>query len=187
MPKTPDITSFNNLFNNHYQQFVAFANGYVRDMGQAEDFVSDAFETYWNTRSTLTNNANIPGYILTIIKNKCLNYLQHKKVKIRVEQEISENALWLVSTQISSLEACDPNQLISNEMVQIIESTIDQLPNKTAQIFKLSRFEELPYLEIAQKLELSTKAIEYHISKALSELRKNLKEFIMLALISFII
>lgn len=185
MSKTNDVIKFNKLFTTYYQQFIFFALGYVRDEAKAEDLVSDAFTTYWECMDKLSIDTNAPGYILTIVKNKCLNYLQHEKVKLKASKEITDHAQWILETNINTLEACDPNKLFSQEIEQIIERTIEKLPYKTAQVFHMSRFEYLSHREIAEKLNLSTKSIEYHITKALSELRINLKDFLIVFLMLF--
>jgi RNA polymerase sigma-70 factor (ECF subfamily) len=76
---------------------------------------------------------------------------------------------------INTLQACDPEFLFSEEMERIIAETLQSLPKKTRQIFVLNRFEGLSYHEIAEKMNLSGKTIEYHISRALRELRISLK------------
>lgn len=159
--------------------------GYVKEEEKAQDFVSDAFATYWEKREALDEETNAPGYILTIVRNKCLNYLQHRKVRLKAMEELTDHAQWILNTHINTLEACNPEQIFSQEILQIIEKTIEKLPPKTAQVFYMSRFDHLPHREIAEKLGLSTKSIEYHISKALSELRINLKDFLITILILF--
>lgn len=185
MHKSSDIHNFNKLYNDYYRQFVHFALGYVKDETRAQDFVSDAFATYWECKDSLATDTNAPGYILTIVKNKCLNYLQHKKVKLKAIEELTEHAQWVLNTNINTLEACDPEYIFSQEIRQIIEKTLNKQPQRTAQIFRMSRFEHLSHQEIAKKLELTTKSIEYHISKVLSELRIQLKDFIITILILF--
>ena len=177
-----NIVNFNKLFNDYYQQFVHFSMGYVRDESKSQDFVAEAFSIYWEKKELLPEDTNPPGYILTIVKNKCLNYLHHRKIKLKAAQEISDQAQWLLDTSINTLEACDPNTIFSQEILQIIESTIDKLPIKTKQIFRMSRFEDLPHQEIADQLKLSTKSIEYHITKALKELRITLIDFLTILL-----
>ena len=185
--KSPSNTvKFNQLFNDHYQQFVSFAIGYLRDEAKSQDFVSEAFSIYWEKRDALSEDTNVPGYILAIVKNKCLNYLHHKKIKLRVAQEILDHAQWILNTSINTLEACDPDAIFSDEIQQIIDKTINRLPNKTKQIFKLSRFDNLSHREIAEQLNLSSKSIEYHITKALNELRITLKDFLTILLPLFL-
>lgn|SRR5690554_3602 len=173
-----DIKDFNQLFTNYNERFIRFAVGYVKERPAAEDFVSEAFITYWENKHALAPDTNPPAYILTIIKNKCLNHLLHQQTRHRVTEELKNHSEWVLQTKISTLEACDPDFLFSGEIQQIIDTTLSQLPKKTRQIFLMSRVEELSYHVIARKMNLSQKSIEYHISKALDQLRRSLKEFL---------
>jgi RNA polymerase sigma-70 factor (ECF subfamily) len=175
-----DIQSFNQLFNEYYERFIRFAHGYVKERETAEDFVSEAFTQFWENRENLQSDTKPQAYILTIIKNKCLNHLQHTQVRQHAEKILSEHESWRLSLSINTLQACDPEFLFSEEMERIIAETLQSLPKKTRQIFVLNRFEGLSYHEIAEKMNLSGKTIEYHISRALRELRISLKDFYFL-------
>lgn len=177
-----DIKHFNTLFNEYYKRFILFAIGYVKEVETAEDFVSEAFTAYWENRENLLPDTNPQAYILAIIKNKCLNHLQHQQVHFRVTAELKEHAEWLRQTKISTLEACDPDFLFSVELQQIIDETLKKLPQKTRQVFSLSRNKGYTYKEIAERTNLNQKAIEFHISKALHQLRISLADFITIGL-----
>jgi RNA polymerase sigma-70 factor (ECF subfamily) len=182
-----DIQNFNRLFNEYHERFIRFAISYVKERQTAEDFVSEAFAAFWENSPQLPPDTKPPAYILTIVKNKCLNHLQHQQIEQRVTSALRDHSEWLLQTKISTLEACDPDFLSSGEIQQIIDSTLDQLPKKTQQIFRMSRVEGFSYSVIAKKMNLSQKSIEYHISKALDLLRESLKDFLSVIPILFIL
>lgn len=179
MKTLSDIQSFNCLFNEYYRRFVCFAIGYVHDEQIAEDIVSEAFTAFWENRERLSPTTKPQVYILTIIKNKCLNHLKHIQIREQVKKEINEHADWILSLKISTLEACDPSFLFSDEIQKIIDDTLKKLPSKTRQIFILNRYQGFSYKEIAKRMNLSNKSIEFHISKALAQFRLALKDFIL--------
>lgn len=185
MDSFTDLHSFNLLFNEYYNRFILFAQSYVKERETAEDFVSEAFTLLWENRNNLSKNTIPQAYILTIIRNRCLNHLQHIQVRHRIENRLSEHEEWRLSLSINSLQACDPEFLFSEELKQIIDETLRGLPKKTREIFVLHRFEGLSYKEIAEKMKLSTKSIEFHITKALGELRISLKDFLPLTFFLF--
>jgi RNA polymerase sigma-70 factor (ECF subfamily) len=187
MDSASDIRNFNNLFNEYYSRFVRFAMGYLKDQPVAEDFVSEAFTLYWENRENLLPNTNAPAYILTIVKNKCINHLHHEQIRLNAEKEMTEHAEWVLNTRISTLEACDPEDLFSDEMREIVRKTLDKLPLKTRRIFILNRYHGFSYKDIAKKMSLSPKTVEYHISKALSCLRLSLRDFIFLSAVLFLL
>lgn len=180
MESIPNIDEFNSVFNAYYPRFIRFALGYVKENEIAEDFVLEAFSAYWENRINLRIDTKPQAYILTIVKNKCLNYLQHLQVRQRAEQQLNEHNEWKLQLSISTLQSCDPAFLFSKEIQQIVDSTLKRLPEKTHQIFNLSRNKGLSYKEIANELNISVKTVEFHISRALEHLRLSLKDFITL-------
>lgn len=185
MNSSNDIQVFNSLFNEYYRSFVCFALGYLKEKQTAEDIVSEAFTIYWEKKSTLNIETNPPAYILTIIKNRCLNHLKHSQIRQKVSDELRDHSERLLQTKISTLEACDPDFLFSEELRKIIDNTLEKLPLKTRQIFSFSRDQGLSYKEIAIKTKLSQKAVEFHISKALQMLRISLRGYIALLILLY--
>ena len=103
-----DITSFNQLYKEFQRRFVRFANTYVRDLTTAEDITIEAMMYYWENRQSLSEDSNIPAYILTIIKNKCLNYLRHQQIHEEYSDKIKDYYEWELNTRIATLQACEP-------------------------------------------------------------------------------
>lgn len=173
-----DLQSFNNLFIEYQVKFLNFASTYVVDRMAAEDIVMEAIMYYWENRKRLSSDIVPPAYILTSIKNKCLNYLRDRQTYKDVSEKIREHEAWRLSLQISTLEACNPNELLSEEMHKLVNDALNKLPNTTRRIFIMRRFEEKSYREIASEMNMSVKGIEYHMAKAADLLRKDLKEFL---------
>lgn len=178
MEQSTDLKIFNQLFADYQGRFIRFANMYVRDTAVAEDFTIEALMYYWENRHTLEANSNVPAYILTIIKHKCINYLQHIQVQEDVNEQLLSHALWELNTRISTLEACNPNELFTAEAQEIVNRTLASLPTQTRQIFVMSRYENKSYKEIADQLNITTKGVEYHIARALKKLHTNLKDYL---------
>ncbi|NDV96880.1 RNA polymerase sigma-70 factor [Dysgonomonas sp. 521] len=174
----PVNLTFNSFYTKYYNRFVRFANSYVRNMDAAEDFTTEAFMVYWGNKDSLAPDSNIEAYILTVIKNKCLNYLKQEERRKVIVTDISDYAQWELDLRISTLEACDPDEVFSEEIQRIVNETLAKLPKQTLDIFVQSRYKEKPHKEIAEMFNITTKGVEYHISKALSVLRLNLKDYL---------
>lgn len=183
MSTLSQLKEFNKLFNEYNERFIRFACGYVKERFIAEDIVSEAFMAFWENRCNLKPDTNPPAYILTVIKNRCLNYLQRERTRLRVTEELKNHENWVLQTKINTLEACDPDFLFSEELQTIVDATLQQLPFNTRRVFVLSRNHNMSYKEIARTINLSEKSVEFHISKALSTLRVSLKEFLSLLLL----
>jgi RNA polymerase sigma-70 factor (ECF subfamily) len=172
-----DDNGFSKLFVNHQQGFIRFANSYVRDRSTAEDFVTDAWLYFWENRHKLPEDANIPAYVLTIVKNKCLSHLRHLQIQEQAISQIHSDIQWEMQTRISRLEDCEPYQIFTGEIQELMAKAVSRLPEQTQTIFRLSRVQQLSGKEIAEKLGVSIKTVEFHISKATKTLRKELKDY----------
>ena len=172
------LTNFNKIFTNYREKFIRFSFSYVRDLSVAEDITSDSFMSYWENRDTLPEDTNIPAYIITSIKNKSINYLEHLRIREEYSEKAKAHMEWELGLRISSLEACEPKELFAGEVQVLIDKTLDSLPEQTRSAFISNRFDEKTYQEIASDLSISIKGVEYHISRALKSLRKALKEYI---------
>ena len=88
--------------------------------------------------------------------------------------------------RINSLEDFTIDKLFTDDIERIVNQTLESLPEQTRRIFRMSRFEHKRNSEIANELHISTKAVEFHITKALKVLRVNLKDYILCFLILFL-
>ena len=153
MEYSADLKAFNQLFADYQGRFIRFANIYVRDIAVAEDFTIEALMQYWENRNTLKEDAS---------------------------EHLKNHAEWELNTRISTLEACNPEELFTAEAQEIVNKTLASLPEQTRRIFIMSRYENKPYKEIAETLGMTTKGVEYHIAQALKKLHVNLKDYIPL-------
>lgn len=172
-----EIKEFNKLFTDYKERFTRFAFTYVRDSTVAEDIATDSFMYYWENRPNIDTRSNPPAYILTTIKHKCLNYLQSVQVRQDASEKLRSHAEWELQTRISTLEACEPYALFTDEIQEIVNKSLKELPERTREIFLLSRKTNLPHKAIAEKFRISNKSVEYHITKSITLLRRNLKDY----------
>ena len=173
-----DIKAFNQMYTDYYVRFVNFGFSFVRDVAVAEDIAVDSIMYYWERRQTLPDDTNIPAYILTTIKHKCINHLEHLRVREDYSEKMRNNAEWELNLRLSTLEACDPEEIFSKEIQETVDKAVSSLPEQTRMIFRMSRYENRSHKEIAEMLHLTTKAVEYHITKSLTSLRKILQEYL---------
>ena len=172
--------SFSRLFVEYHTKFVRFANSYVHDLPTAEDITSDAIIYYWENRSRLPDDTNVPAYLLTTIKNKCLNQLEHLRVKENALNEMQANAQWDLDMRVSTLAALEPSEIYTKEIYEMVNNALQKLPEKTRQIFHKSRFDQLSNREIATNLDISIKTVEAHITTALKLLSKELGDYLLI-------
>jgi len=181
-----DDKDFTNLINTNIDRFIYFAYTYIGNRVVAEDIVWESIMSYWRNRQNLISDSNINAYILTCIKNKSLNYLHHQRIREEAEAYMHSRDLWELNLHIATLEAINPEKIFSDEIQRIVDKTMQTLPEQTRMIFIKSRYENLSHKQIATQLDISTKAVEFHITKALKVLRVALKDYLPAFLFLFI-
>ncbi|WP_196889081.1 RNA polymerase sigma-70 factor [Aureivirga sp. CE67] len=172
-----DIKSYELLFKRHYLELCLFANKYVNCSETAEEIVQDLFCKVWEKRKTLNIKTCMKSYLYGAVKLNCLSYLRDQEIRSKHLKDIKNN----IDTTLYS------DELEENELKEKIYLAIRQLPEQRRKIFELSRFENLKYREIAEKMDLSPKTIENQMSKALKFMRANLKDYLRLILLYFLL
>lgn len=143
----------------------------------AEDIATDSLVKYWKLLSS-EGITTSDALLLTIVKNKCLDYLKHEAIHQTTIESLADINNRELSIRISTLEACNPEEIFSAEIRSIINRTLADLPEQTRRIFEMSRFDNKTVKEIAENAGLTSKAVEYHITKALKVLRIALKDYL---------
>lgn len=147
---------------------------YLHDDKVSEELVQDTFMKLWEIRETLNDQINIRNFLYTITKNNCLNYLRNQKISLKHQENIKYLEMQFNYEALEKLG----NYLQFEELREKIDEAISKLPAEVIETFKLSRFEELSYREIADKQGISVKTVEARISKALRILRVELKDYL---------
>lgn len=173
-----EILFFNQLFTNYKDKLKCFAYSYLRDEAAAEDIVMESFTYYWERRESLENQDNIPAFLLKVVKNKCLNYLRAQHIREESGEIINEHNMRVLQAQISTLEACEPQRIFSEEVNLLVKKALKSMKPQTHEIFIRSRKMDQSYKQIAEEMGVSVKVVEYHINKALQILRFYLKDYL---------
>jgi RNA polymerase sigma-70 factor (ECF subfamily) len=166
--KQGDKDAFDFIFREYYQRLIWFALKFIHDKDKAEEFVQAVFVKLWEERKEIVITTSLKAYLYKSVQNKCLDSIKHDKIRHRHEQIIQNN----IETQKGE------NAYSSIELQEKIEDAINRLPEKTREIFRLSRFDDKKYREIAEILSISVKTVEAHVGKALSVLRYELDDWL---------
>ena len=164
---------FDYFFDKYYQGLCVYAYRMLKSNSEAEDLVQDFFVRILENRATISIETSVRSYFIRSVHNRCLDNLAHQKVKINHEQ---------FRLKMMSEEDLQEYPLLDSELAKQIDNAIQNLPDLIRETFMLNRFENLSYQQIAKQENVSVKTIEYRISKALTILRKDLGDYLLLLL-----
>jgi len=173
------VNSFNEIYTTFYRKSFLYVKSYVHDDMAAEDIVTESLIRLWEQMKRITVDPIHP-YLFTILKNQSLDYLKHQTIRRDAHDAITKALNRELALRTTTLESSDPNDIFSAEVQQIIEATLNSLPEKTREIFIMSRFGNKPHKEIAMLYDISVKGVDYHIVSSVRELRYALKDYLPL-------
>ncbi|MES2616788.1 MAG: RNA polymerase sigma-70 factor [Bacteroidota bacterium] len=163
------------IFRQYYRGLCNYANVLLRDMDNAEETVQNVFVKLWEKRDEMAIDSSVKSYLYKAVYNAALNEIKHQKVKQNYSQMEARNEPVVEPILNSNLKELEKN----------IEKALHQLPEQCRLIFRMSRFEELKYREIANVLNISIKTVENQMGKALRLMRENLSDYLTILFIIF--
>ena len=167
--KQGDRESFNQIFRRYYAPLVRFCVRFVADADMAAEIVQDLFVKLWSSREKITFTSSFESYMLRSVRNAAITYINKERAHAETNMAIYTD----------ESDANDPSETLqSNNLEVSYRKILAAMPEKRREVFLASRFEGLKYAEIADKLGLSTKTVEAHMSAAIKQLREGLKDYL---------
>lgn len=161
-----DSKAFDSLYMRYVPHVEAFACCMLKNKSEAEDLAHDLFLKLWEGRESLQHVRSVRNYLFRMTKNAIFDRFEHKAVDIRYRQSAAPKDL----REIVSNDLVE--QIDLQELLLLIDMAVEKMPVQRRKVFRMSRVEGISYQEIAQRLGISQKTVEYHIHEALAELRK---------------
>lgn len=165
------------LYDQHYQILCHVASQYVKDDFLAETIVGDVIFHLWNVRQSLDITTSIRSYLMQSVRNRCMDYLKSQYN----QRELAMSSPGLQDFPVINYIKGDDyplGRLLEQELEGEIMKAIGRLPDECRRVFRLSRFEERKYEEIAKELNISVNTVKYHIRRALALLHEDLSKYL---------
>ena len=182
--------AFEFLFKNYYPRLRGYAGRFIDDSETVRDIIQDCFANLWEKRDSL-KSISIQSLLFAMVRNACINHLKHCNIVEFHRIEHIAKAKGEERLYHSDFAFETEQKFLYIELQEQISEIIKKLPDRCKEVFLLSRFKGLKNKEIADKLQISTKAVEKHISKALSifssHFRNNYPAIIYIAVIAWLI
>jgi len=170
-----DEAAFEQVFKTHFKRLHAYAFTILRDEVEAEEIVQQVFFKLWERNENLSLTGSVSSYLYRAVHNESLNYIKHQKVR-------SNHQLHVAYSMKNEVEH-PAKKVMAGELEKKIHTALNELPEQCRTIFQMSRFDELKYREIADKLGISVKTVENQMGKALKLLREKLVDFLIFILL----
>jgi len=172
-----DEATFEQVFKSHFKRLHAFAFTILQNEAEAEEIVQQVFFKLWERNDNLSVTGSVTAYLYRAVHNESLNFIKHQKVK-------SNHQLHVAYSMKNEVEH-PAKKVLAGELEKKIHAALNELPEQCRTIFQLSRFDELKYREIADKLGISVKTVENQMGKALKLMRAKLVDFLSFILLFF--
>lgn len=160
---------FETVFKTHFKSLYIYACSILKDEETAEEIVQNTFYKLWEKKEKIEVQQSIKSYLYRAVHNECINHIRHNKVRANYQNYAAMNT--------NESEAGKDNATL-RELQQKIDTALNELPEQCRTIFQLSRYEELNYKEISDKLGISISTVKNQVGKALRVLRYKLSEFL---------
>lgn len=163
-----DEKAFEEIYHRYWYRLFGIAYQETGTKEEAEELVHDVFENLWYKREESLIK-HLRAYLVVSMKHRVTNYIK-SCITQRKYQE------YLIFHEIQQSYGTDEIVQFS-DLSRAVDDVMKKLPEKTSEIFRLSRFENQSIKDIAQKLSLSEKGVEYHITQSLKVLKDHLKVY----------
>jgi len=166
-----DRKIFDLVFKEYYSGLCTFATDYVRNHDTAREIVQEVFFNLWENHHKIYINSSLKAYLYRSVHNLCVNFLrnssQFARNNIQLEQVKQQADLLFIEMPDDIFEAAFTEQL-----EQKLDKAIENLPEQCRIVFCASRYENLSYPEIAEKLNISLSTVKTQMSRAMDKLRE---------------
>ncbi len=169
--KNGDEEAFAIIYSRYAEILWSFLEKFNLSTPDVEDSIQTTFVKVWENRQNIDTQKSFKNYLITLAKNDIYN-----KVKRSIIEKKYLNDIIPSNSEFDN----------SKELNFILLRILDQLPEKRARVFKMSRLEGYKNDEIAKELGISKSTVENHINNSSSLIKKILKNlgFIFLSFFS---
>lgn len=166
--KLGDKLAYEKIYFTYSKELLSAAYKKTGDRIVAEELVQNIFISLWEKKDKLKIE-NLQAYLFGALKLSVINHIRGLVMK---NKYIAYQALSYTEDHQET-----SNLVEANDLSGLIEKGINSLPEKTQEVFRLSRFKHQSTKDISNELQISEKAVEYHITRSIKKLREYVKNF----------
>lgn len=167
-----DYAAFEELHHRYYKSLFALAAKKIGDQDDAYDLMQDMFIELWEKRATFSIGNPLKNYLKNRLWFKLSGYFRTKGF----QEKHFKNFADFLQLQQKTAPYFDDIEIREMDLqyeavIEVINRTINGMPEKMREVFLLSRSNEYSIVEIAEKLQVSPKTVKNQINIALNRIR----------------
>ncbi|MGN1265891.1 MAG: RNA polymerase sigma-70 factor [Muribaculaceae bacterium] len=170
------MQNFEDFYINWYSRAKRFAYEYVLNEVEAEDIVQDIFVKLYEHREVLDAFGNPTAYLLTSVKNRCLDYLRRKVEEQGRMCSIDDERFLELRISLASLASFDADFPDEASIEERLQRALDALPERAREVFVMSKIRGIRQQQIAEMLGISINTVESQMAIAYAKLRSSLRD-----------
>jgi RNA polymerase sigma-70 factor (ECF subfamily) len=176
-----DPSAFPELVEQYQQRLVTIMHHLVGNRDEAEDLAQEVFLRVYRSRKKYRARAKFSTWLFTIANNLALNAQRSKHRKCAVPLNVHDSGPLgprPAEQLVRDRENQPGEQIQRQELAAVVQQALGQLIERQRAAVVLNKFEDMNYAEIAEVMNLSTKAVKSLLSRARENLRLALKAYI---------
>jgi len=173
-----DEKAFETLLHKYRNLVFSIMVKMVRNHQEAEDLTQEAFMKAFNSLSSFNDEFAFSTWLMKIASNNCIDFLRKRKLRTYSIHEPIQYKDEKIEIDIPDHEPTPEKQLLQSERAKMIQSAIDELPERYRYVILLRHKEEKSYEEISEILNLPLGTVKAQIFRAREILNKKLKALI---------
>jgi RNA polymerase sigma-70 factor (ECF subfamily) len=175
--KADDETAISAIYKKYWQLLYVSAYNVLKDRQACEDMIQELFIKLWKNRAAIEISVSLKAYLYA-----CIRYEVYRQMRSgAVRSDIFDDLPQRLQTP------ADYENIEYKELIAQVSSVVGTLPQKCREVYQLSRDECLSHKQIALRLNISTKTVENHLTKALRQLRTSLGSFFLLQMVMLLL
>jgi len=162
--------AFRSIMDLWYSRLYNFANGYLNHDENTKEVLQDVFLKLWDNRKKLAVNTVLNAYLFTLTRNRCIDIIRRERLMLQFRTDKQEE-YYRLTENFDALSDPILDDLFAKEIQVEITRAVNGLPEQCRKVFILSRTNGMKNKEICEKLGLSEKTVESHLTKALKTIK----------------
>lgn len=168
--RSGDEAAFRVIYERYWKKLYCVARRKIESLDAVEELVQDIFLKLWERRRELRIE-QLDAYLFTAVRYATINHIKSTL--------IHERYVDYAYVHLPEGSSTTEDQMDLEELIEAVDKQLNDLPEKTSQIFRLNRLECKSIKEISAQLQVPERTVEYHLSQAIKALRVYLRDYIL--------